>query len=121
LKIIEKYKEHKTKFDIPVFLYTVNVILSNDVVEARERLNTILGRWVNGHFEAMHSNTGGGTSYIILPFDADGRLIAHEAFHCVLAILRFLHSDGEEELDAYLLSYIVEKIESFQKKKGFRK
>lgn len=117
-KDLGKYIEHTFRFNIPVFLYSIKVIFSNNVLETRTRLNDKLGKWPGSDFMAMHSDTGGGYSYIILPLTASGSLISHEAFHCVTAIMGFISADLEEEVVAYTLSYIVEKIERFQLKKN---
>lgn len=117
----EKHTEYKYKFKIPVFLANINIIFTNNVVKSRKKLDRKCGEWDNGDFAAMHTHDRKGDSYIILPTEATGRLIAHEALHCMNYIFKFLNSKGEEELSAYTLSYIVDEIEKFQHRRGFKR
>lgn len=107
---MKKLKECKRKFKIDAVPYEFTVIVSNDVTTSRNKLDKIFGHTSTQHFAAMHSSSGQGFSYIILPEKFELKYIVHEAFHCVWEICEFIGANHNNEFMAYLLSYIVDKI-----------
>jgi hypothetical protein len=111
-----KFKERVTVFTFPVFRgYTVNIIFTNDVTAARAKRNDCLGISDFGYdVEAMHGTDGQGTSILFFQEAASAETIAHESWHAVHALMRWVGASLEDEIVAYHLSYIVDQVVKFQ-------
>jgi hypothetical protein len=100
--------------------YKVNVILSNSVKESALRLNKTHGMEVSlesisGQIGAMNVyKEGEQNSILILPLDATVGEIAHESFHAIRRLFRFISAGDDEELLAYHIDYLVQTIWNFK-------
>src|SRR5205823_3164674 len=57
----------------------------------------------------------GSSSYIVLDNKVGAGQIAHEAWHCVHALLKWVGAQKEDEVVAYHLGYIVDKVTHFRR------
>lgn len=115
-----RFKEKTFVIDFPVFAYHVNVIITNDIQRSRTDRNSQIGsKFDLGPVLGLHSsneNTGG--SWIFLYFDASPDVIAHESYHSVVRMLSWVGANPEEEVVAYHLGYVTDKIHKFINKFG---
>jgi hypothetical protein len=114
-----KFKERSTYFTFPVFRgYLVYIIFTNDVTAARAQRNDVLGVSDFGPgVEAMHGTDGRGTSLLFFQEKASSGTIAHEAWHVVYELMRWIGASLEDEVVAYHLSYIVGQVVKFQNRR----
>lgn len=113
--------EHKTKIRFPVFSdYTVHVVVTEDIMEARAELDYLLGPCGGGAASALHSYPADHpVSYLFFnPVLLTYGVVAHETWHCVRAMLEWAGARMENEVVAYHLGYIVDEIHKFLKKKN---
>lgn len=98
----------------PVFNgYQVRVICARDV----ERTGKRLGIDLSGARAAFVTDTGHPRKgWIVFEAKPDEATIAHEASHAVRAIMRYAGAKVEDEVFAYHLDYLVDKIHRFLKK-----
>jgi len=112
-----KFKEIKCEIPFDIFPYKLTVIVSNDILKSRSKYDTILGRKYSNEFAgAIHDTNHDGNSYVFLKSDATPGTIAHESFHVIWELLDFIGANDNNELIAYLMTYIVNNIHVFIKK-----
>lgn len=95
------------------FPFRVQVIVTSDVNQSIIKRERLVGKHEpNDSIYALQceSARGDGISYIFLPFDADPGTVAHESYHAIRTMLRFVGSECEEELLAYHLGHLVRAI-----------
>ena len=113
MKVKPTYKEIKKKINVNVFPYEVYVVLTTDVNEARKRRNKIFGETSLDHAIAMHSSLHTGFSYLFLPYNCTPWVLCHEVFHTVWEIMHFIGAELENEVMAYLMSFLMKEINKF--------
>lgn len=106
-------KERVRKVYFPVFTYTAHIIVTSDVVGSRRNRSSILGPF-EGTATAIHSYAG-RESFIFITKDATPGTVAHEAWHCVYAIMKWAGALIDNETVAYHLDHLVDEIHSFLK------
>ena len=104
----------KNKFKVPIYEYTVEVELFDDIKEVREK-----------YPESFESSTLGCTleypsakCTVIVPVN-NISVIIHELEHVKNLIWKHIGYNSQndnDEPDAYILGYLMEKIEKFIKK-----
>lgn len=121
-------KEARMELYLPVYNYLIKVVVSEDIVLSRIAMDSIFGeKYTLGPAMGIHSTIEeSSTSYIFLPPTADVNTIVHECFHCVVAVMSAIGSfldESSEEVYAYTLGYITEKVSEHVKrsKKQFNK
>ena len=62
------------------------------------------------------SSPRNGWANIYIPFDAHMGTIAHESYHAVEAMMKFIGANKESEVVAYHLGFLVDKIVEFNLK-----
>ena len=113
---------HRT-FKLGIYPWTVNVIFSTDIHATRNSkpFMEYMGDnpWPNRKsFAFCESIPDNFKTVIFFPYSRKDRkmpsfsIIAHEAFHCMYTILEKVGALDSEEAQAYLLEFIVEKIEN---------
>lgn len=114
-------KEKITTVRFPVFAnYTVNIVITDDVVKSRKSRDAKLGEPYDGvTAQAIHSwpLDGQGSSWLFFTQNVGAGTVAHECFHCVRRIMRWLGADIENEVVAYHLGYLVDKTWKSLKRK----
>lgn len=111
----------KGRVEIPTFHWSIDIVVTREVVEyAKHR-----GWRSNG----KESTTSGMNlffdedllSVIIIQPDANAGTVAHEAWHCVRRMLLHMGADLDNEVVAYHLGYLVNKITDFKKKVTYQR
>lgn len=110
-------KEKLHKLDIAPFNYEVNIVLTENIADSRIKRNRTLGSVSKDDLTgtvalhcAVHDKP---ISYIFLPFESDIGYVAHECFHCVWRIMKFIGAEHENEVMAYTLGYLVRQATRF--------
>lgn len=112
-----EYRERSKVFIIEVFNYTIKVVVTNDVKKAGERH----GVPITKNFAAFHTAAiDAPVSFIVLPENVNESTLAHECSHCVWAIMDMIGAKLEDEIFAYTLSHLIEKITAFVKNEPSR-
>lgn len=118
-------REKTKKLAFPVYDYTVEIIITEDVEYSRIRRDYLIGHSLEihgGRLAGLHSfNPDSPTSYIFLPLNAAPGTITHETFHCVLRMMAWIGSVVENENFAYHQGYIVNEINKFIDKVSIKK
>ena len=108
-----KYGDYATWIKFEVFSnYPVRLILTDNLAKsATDR--EVPTPDVDADAFCFHTNKG--QSYIFLPHDAPEGTVAHEAWHIVHMVLDYVGAKDENEVVAYHLGYLVNKIYEFKK------
>jgi hypothetical protein len=104
---------HKLRF--PVFGdYPVQIVFCDNIHKEAKRAKHVLPS-DDGSEEAYTAVT---TSGCICVFNRtpDAETVAHEAYHAIVALLKFSGANTEEELVAYHLGYLVGHITKWKEK-----
>lgn len=109
--MVDSFKERVALIKLPTYYYRVHVVVTTDVILSRNRRwKTIGSKDFGGSAGAMHvSNSDMGTSWIFLKDPSGPGTIAHECWHCIYQIMRYIGADIENEVVAYNLGYLVDK------------
>ena len=111
------HKETGAKVTFDAFDYLVRVTFTDDVVAARVKIDSIVGKYPGGPAGAIHSWADDNpVSYLFLPYDARPSTIAHECWHVVRQMLRICGAELENEVVAYHLGWLVGKVHDIQKR-----
>lgn len=116
-------KERKTKIVFPVFGdYTIHVVVSDDVCESRKKRDGYFGESFEGTARALHSYslTRPAESWLFLHGLAKPGSIAHESWHAVYRMMDWAGARIENEIVAYHLDYLVDKVWKHVRPKGYR-
>lgn len=112
----------KGRVEIPTFHWSIDIVVTRDVVGYAKHIN-----WQGGDREATTSGMNlffdeELRSVIIIQPDASAGTIAHEAWHCVRRMLLHMGAGLDNEVVAYHLGYLVNKMTDFKnaplKKRG---
>lgn len=107
---------------LPVYgaRFKLKVIVTENVNEARERYANEIGFPWKGDAHALVS-TDEARVWMFLPPLASPGVIAHESWHVVVHLWEYIGAKKvDEELDAYHLEYIVDKIWKHIRPEGYR-
>ena len=96
--------------------YQVRIIFSNDV--RKSAIKRIGHDPIDKDADAfVYHLRDTGMSYIFLPLDTTEHMVAHEAWHIVFRMFHYVHvQDMDDEMVAYHLGHLVEKIYEFKNK-----
>lgn len=118
-------KEREYMIELPVFNYMIFVVVTDNIAESRKNRKARLGclkKDISKYVDGMHSfdNLEPNGWVFINPTSSPG-VIAHEVFHALWRMFKWVGAKLENETVAYHLSYIVDKIHTHmlpkQKKK----
>ena len=111
---LTKYKDYATWVTFPVLAkFKVRVILTENLANsAGQRIG---GCSLDGSADAACYNTKNGWSYMFLNPQADEGTIAHESWHIIFEIMDYVGAKIENEVVAYHLGYLINKIHTFKK------
>jgi len=96
-----------------VFGYKIIAVISENVIVSRNKRHRIIGSKTckNQAVVALHSPVPSRpVAFIFLRPKASPGTVAHESWHAVRYMLRWACADLEEEVVAYYLGYLVNKI-----------
>src|SRR5688572_7708626 len=104
--------EHEKKIIIPIYDYGVTVVVTTDVMKSREARNFEIGHPCEGTAVALHSYClDKPDSWIFLQKGADSGVIAHECYHCVSRLFRWIGTKKvDEEIFAYTLHWLINQV-----------
>lgn len=95
----------------PNYSYHVKVIITDNIPKAYYRIFKESYNYEHEEIGGLHMEDDSGTSYIFLPKEYDAGVVAHECYHAVMALFRWIGVEKyDEELIAYHLQYLVSKI-----------
>lgn len=109
-------KEHIVK--LPVFGYTFYVVITTVLVRSRKNREGILGKCdydIPTLAMCSHGVTYSSFTYLFISPNACNGTIAHECYHAICNLFKYIDADHEEEIFAYHLSYLVDEIERVKK------
>lgn len=118
-------KERIKTVRFPVFVgYEVKIVITDDVVKSRKLRDKILGEPYQ-YFETAHAMhawplDGQGISWLFFKPDVEAGTIAHECWHCVRRLMKWLGSELENEIVAYHLAYLVQAVTNHAHKRSAR-
>ena len=99
---------HKLRF--PVFgNYPVKIVFCADIFKEGKRLGASFPSGDEKDEEAFTAVNPAGCT-CVFGYKPDAETIAHEAYHAIVALLKFSGASAEEELVAYHLGYLVGRI-----------
>ena len=112
--------EETLLINFPVFGYEFRVCYTDNIQKTRDKDNMILGalksdlgEWVDG----LHSNNKRYPySYIYFTQKTSDGVIAHEVFHAIWQMFKYIGAKNENEVFAYHLSYSLDEILVFKEK-----
>ena len=99
------------KIYIEPFRYTCYIVITNNILESRKNKKYKLPEC--SYIEeplGLHVDAGTLYSYIFIKPTSTNNIIVHETYHCIRKLLRDIGSKQEEEVVAYLLAYLFEKV-----------
>jgi hypothetical protein len=110
-------------FDIhlPVFTYTFHIIYTDDIDKSRKTRKSELGpsETLSEYVDGLHSyDKDEPESFIFFSPVSTVGVIAHEVFHALWQMFKYVGAKLENEIFAYHLTYILDKILDFKKAKS---
>lgn len=104
-------KVNKLEVHFDALPYHVNLMATDDIFACRNGLLHSLGPAdITDKAIAMHCSTGkDGASFVIVKYGASAGVIAHECWHAVHAMLKYVGADLDNEIVAYYLDHLVDK------------
>ena len=117
---MNKFWEDVNKIEFKIFNYTLWVCYTNDIVEARKGQNNCLGPCKEDkNIDGLHSynkHTPGQSAIFFTPDSSIG-VIAHEIFHALWAMFKYIGAKLENEVVAYHLSFTLDTVLEYKNKK----
>lgn len=97
--------------------YTVHVVVTNDVIKSGRKRDQTLAE--DAEAEALHIyRKAECASYLVFNRNPDLGTVAHECYHCVYRLMRWVGADMDNnEIFAYHLGYLVNVVYTFLKPK----
>lgn len=108
-----KPKETVKKIYLPVFTYTINVIVTSDIELSRNSRDKEIGHSykTDGKLYGLHSwNVNKPCCYLFFYHKATLNEITHECYHAISRMFNWIGAEKEEELFAYHLGYLTENV-----------
>jgi hypothetical protein len=117
---VMKLKESVKKVSFPIYYYTIFIVKTNDIVGSRIKRDNVLGSFKvkreDKYVGGMHSSKDGEPNSYLFINAPDANGIVHECYHAVSRMFCYIGAEFEEEVFAYTLGYLVEKVTDFIKK-----
>jgi hypothetical protein len=108
-KFVEKIKS----FDLKHFNYDLKVIVSSDPEGSRILRVKELGPYERDPGVAALTYTSPGKSILFLPFGSCIGWIAHEVYHVMWHVMKYIGADHENEVMAYHIGNLTKDIAKF--------
>jgi hypothetical protein len=111
------YIEKRYEQQLPIYGYTVHVVVSTNINKSRIKRDKVIGRgWEEDYTtRALHSGISDKpVSYIFMPANARVGEIVHESVHACQRIVEWIGATYRDpELIAYLIGYVTEGVYQF--------
>lgn len=102
-------KANRVFLQFPIFAnYQVSVIFTPNIPKAVKKLGGEVSKNTDACFVTKKGCPGEG--WLVFGLNPSADAIAHECWHCISALLKFVGAKREEEVVAYHLGYLVGKI-----------
>lgn len=112
--------EYEKIIEFPVFGYWMHIIYTDDIQTSREKHADQIGAMdeiLMSSIDGMHSNNKiKPDGWIFFTPESSTGTIAHEVFHSLWAMFKFYGAKLENEIVAYHLGYMLDKIMDFKLK-----
>lgn len=106
-----------TYIEFPVFSgYSVHVEVTPDIAKAVLKYPATAHADVDSETLGLTSTKGGKVSFVFLKPNATPGIIAHESWHAVENLIKYVGAEIESEMVAYHLDYLVDRIFKFVNK-----
>ena len=102
----------KRKFNIPIYDFVLWVVISDDIVKEREKMDEVFGVGDYDEFAAFVSYYNGYFGIFLTP-DATRNTIAHEIYHLTRRMCGYHHCDygaAYHEHEALLCGYLTDLV-----------
>lgn len=109
MKKAETLKFKKQSIIVVPYAYKVNFVVTGDVNRYVDWKHPEL----SGTKQLACHIYEGAESWIVLPEKASIDTIVHEVWHCVRRIMMYIHAELENEVIAYLMGWMTEKVVQF--------
>src|SRR5690242_10435591 len=109
--------EHKSSVYFPVYAgYEVMFVVTDDVQGSRRRMSHVFGADSDlGNAIALHSGCDDRPiSAIFITLDSSVGVVAHECFHAIYHMFKYMGMTLDNENVAYHLSYLTDAIIKFR-------
>ena len=109
-------KEHC--IELPVFGYTFHIVITTAFVKSRKSREEFLGKCdydIPTLAMCSHGGMYSNFTYLFINPNAGNGTIAHECYHAICNLFKYVDAEHEEEIFAYHLSYLVDEIERLKK------
>lgn len=111
--------EKEFKIEFPIFSYNFNIVHTTDIAKSRSKRDNILGSCTEAldhYVDGLHSyHDQEPDCHIFLTKDTSEGVVAHEVFHAIWRMFKYLGAKMENEVFAYHLSYTLDKINEWKK------
>lgn len=98
----------------PVFGYSVYVCITDNIQESRDGISHIVGAAdepITKYCDGLHAyHKGKPDCCIFFAPDASIPIIAHECYHAIRRMWRWIGAEPEEEITAYHLDYLFDLV-----------
>jgi hypothetical protein len=101
----------KDRLEFKALDLAVNLVLTTDVEKSTLKIDPKYDGGATGALWIFNPTTQ--DAHIILPFRPDMGMIAHECWHCVRRLLRYIGAELDNEVVAYHLGYAVNVVYEF--------
>ena len=119
-KIDNKIIEERLLITFPIFGYEFRVNYTDSIQKTRDKDNLVLGALkseLGEYVDGLHSNNKRHPySYIYFTPKTSIGVIAHEVFHAIWRMFKYIGAKNENEIFAYHLSHTLDEILSFKNK-----
>ena len=113
-RLFRTRKQDKTKsIRFPVFAnYEIKIVFTHDFEKSFKRFEYLKNEKPDKDVDGITCQViGEGLTYIFIKYGSDTGTMAHEAYHAVCNLLRDRNAELSDEVVAYHLGYLVNKIE----------
>ena len=114
--------EREKVLKLPAFGYTFRIVLTTSfkgsILKREKLLGNQAGDW-DGDCRALCWNVHNrAVTVIFLPFESDVNNIAHESYHGIRNLMKWVSAKDDEEVMAYHIDWLVGEISKFVVKIG---
>ncbi len=111
--------EKETTIYLPIFNYHIDVVYTDNISESREARNHLIGAQdevLHRYVDGLHSyNKQEPKGFIFFTEKSSVGVIAHEVFHAIWRMFKYIGAKHENEVFAYHLSWILDRVLEFKK------
>jgi len=109
--------ERILKIELPVFDYTITVVVTDDIIKSRNDRAKEIGGEIglkNINIMALHAcHNDKAESYLFFYEGASVNTITHECFHSIFRLTEWINAEIEQENFAFHIGYLAQKVFDF--------